>query len=177
MISQDEFLEKELNWGLHHRNPKFRKLADLTAKQLIPYKDMSFIDYGAGTGVYSLSLQEHGFNLVAQDVFKSHRDYMKEQLPELKVIARPVKADFMLFIEVAEHMTDSEIVKAIDTIQPKMILFSSTSEKTEQDEEWGHVNIKSQSEWLTFWAELGFTLQSGLVRPTSWTKLLKRVGV
>jgi 2-polyprenyl-3-methyl-5-hydroxy-6-metoxy-1,4-benzoquinol methylase len=177
MISQDEFLQKELKGGLHHKNPKFKKLSDLTAKQLLPYKNMSFIDYGAGTGVYSLSLQEHGFNVVAQDVFKSHRGYMKEQLPELKVIARPVKSDFMLFIEVAEHMTDSEIVKALDVIQPKMILFSSTSEKTKQDEEWGHVNIKSQSDWLNFWAELGFTLETGLDRPTKWTKLFKRVGV
>jgi 2-polyprenyl-3-methyl-5-hydroxy-6-metoxy-1,4-benzoquinol methylase len=177
MISQDEFLEKELNWGLHHRNPKFKKLADLTAKQLIPYKDMSFIDYGAGTGVYSLSLQEHGFNVVAQDVFKSHRDYMKEQLPELKVVARPVKSDFMMFIEVAEHMADQEIIKALDIIQPKMILFSSTSEKTEQDEEWGHVNIKSQGEWLNFWSLQGYKLEKDLIRPTKCTKLLKRFGV
>jgi 2-polyprenyl-3-methyl-5-hydroxy-6-metoxy-1,4-benzoquinol methylase len=177
MISQEQFLEKELEWGLHHKNPKFKKLTDLTAKQLLPYKDMSFIDYGAGTGCYSLSLHEHGFDVKAMDVFKSHRDYMKKELPELKVIARPVKADFMLFIEVAEHMTDEEIEKALDTIQPKMILFSSTSEKTVNDEMWGHVNIKTQDEWVNFWFEHGYRVEAEFIRPTKWTKLLKKIAV
>jgi 2-polyprenyl-3-methyl-5-hydroxy-6-metoxy-1,4-benzoquinol methylase len=177
MISQDQFLQKELEVGIHKDNPNFLKLCIDTAKQVLHLKDLSVIDYGAGTGAYSHALQLKGFNVVAQDIFKSHRDYMKENLPELKVIARPVKADFMLFIEVAEHMTDSEIVKAVEIIQPKYILFSSTSEKTEQDEDWGHVNIKSQSEWIMFWSELGFTLETILDKPTKWTKLLKRFGV
>ena len=177
MISQKEFLSKELEWGLHHKNPKFKKLTDLTAKQLIPYKDMTFIDYGAGTGCYSLSLHEQGFDVKAMDVFKSHRDYMKKELPELKGIARPVKSDFMLFIEVAEHMTDEEIDKALDSIQPKMILFSSTSETTPNDEMWGHINIKPQSDWLKFWNERGFTYLGAMQRPTKWTKLLKRIAV
>jgi 2-polyprenyl-3-methyl-5-hydroxy-6-metoxy-1,4-benzoquinol methylase len=177
MISQEEFLQTELKMGVHKDNPKFMKRCIDTAKQVSHLKDLSVIDYGAGTGVYSHALQLEGFNVVAQDVFKSHRDYMKENYPDLKVIARPVQSDFMYFIEVAEHMTDSEIVKAIDIIQPKYILFSSTSQKTEQDEEWGHINIKSQSEWIMFWSELGYVGELALSKPTKWTKLLKRVGV
>jgi hypothetical protein len=90
-------------------------------------------------------------------------------------IAKPAKADLMLFIEVAEHMTDEEIVKAIETIDPKYILFSSTSKKTDQDFEWGHCNIKDQNEWVTFWLSMGYKVKQPLKYPTSWTMLLEKI--
>lgn len=172
-LTNKEFLEKELEMGVSPFNPKFVKLATNTVNQLIDYKDLSVIDFGAGTGVYSKALLDAGFDVAAQDIFKEHRDFMKENYADLKVIARPVKADLMLFIETAEHMEDLEIVKAIQTIDPKVILFSSTSD--DFSEEWGHVNVKPQSEWVRFWKELGYKKVKDLNKPTKWTFLLERV--
>jgi hypothetical protein len=113
--------------------------------------------------------------MMALDVFKSHRDYCKEQYSELKVIARPKAAEMMLFIEVAEHMTDQEISNAIDVIEPRVILFSSTPHSTENDEMWGHINIKQEAEWVAFWNVLGYKVLEKPSTPTTWTLMLEKI--
>lgn len=168
-----EFLEKELEMGVSPFNPKFVKLAENTAQQVKHLKDLKTIDYGAGTGVYASQFADNGFDIVAQDIWKEHRDFMKENYPGMKVVARPSKAELMLFIEVAEHMTDEDIIKAIEKIDPEYILFSSNSNDFDQD--WGHVNVKPQDEWLNFWSDLGYELESIFTNPTKWTKLLRRI--
>ena len=174
MITPEEFLAKELELGIHKDNPRFLKRAIATANQVAHLKDLSVIDYGAGTGVYAHALQLQGFEVKACDIWKVHRDYMKENYPDLKVIARPIQSDLMYFIEVAEHMTDEEIETAIEKISPEYILFSSTSNRTDGDEDWGHINIKSQAEWVDYWYRLGYALYENFSKPTKWTKLFKR---
>jgi len=175
MITPKQFLELELKAGISPTNPEFVELARQTVNQILEYKDLSTIDYGSGTGVYSYELSKAGFKVVAQDVWKSHRDFMKDTNPDLKVIAKPIKSDLMLFIEVAEHMTDIEIKAAIKTIDPKIILFSSTSEKTENDQDWGHINIKSQRGWVVLWENMGYKIINSLQLPTPWTILLEKI--
>ena len=122
MISEEEFLKAEIETlNLTMKNKLFVALAKSVANYCKKFEPSSVIDYGCGTGVYSEVMRQEGFNILALDVFKSHRDYCKEQYSDLKVIARPKEAELMLFIEVAEHMTDQEIKNAIDVIEPKMI--------------------------------------------------------
>ena len=175
-ITPKEFLDAELSdMNLTMDNPDFVALAQSVADLLSEsdIKSLTWIDFGAGTGVYSEVMRRNGFDIVAQDIWKEHRDYCKENYPDLKVIARPVKADAMLFIEVAEHMTDDEIYKAIEKIDPDVILFSSTPEKTDLDEQWGHVNIKQVDEWIAFWQELGYKANR-VDTPTTWSMLLEK---
>jgi 2-polyprenyl-3-methyl-5-hydroxy-6-metoxy-1,4-benzoquinol methylase len=174
-LSEEEFLKIELEIGIGPHNPKFVRNRAKDAQMMSKYRKMSAIDYGAGTGVYAEEFRKAGFDIVAQDVFKVHRDFMRENYPDLKVIAKPVPKDLMIFIEVAEHMTDKEIVKAIEMINPKIILFSSTSQTTEGDEDWGHCNIKAQDEWVTFWLSMGYKVIERPGRPTKWSMILKRM--
>jgi 2-polyprenyl-3-methyl-5-hydroxy-6-metoxy-1,4-benzoquinol methylase len=174
-LTEKEFLERELEMGINPDNARFVNLAKKTVNQIKDLSHLKAIDFGAGVGVYSNEFQKAGFDIVAQDISKAHRDFIKKSFFDLKVIAKPVKADLMLFIEVAEHMTDEEIVKAIEAIDPKYILFSSTSKKTDQDFEWGHVNIKSKTEWITFWESMSYKVKHPLKYPTSWTMLLERI--
>ena len=102
--------------NLTMNNEPFVNLAKSVANYCKKFNASSVIDYGCGTGVYSEVLRLDGYNIMAQDVFKSHRDYCKEQYAELKVIAKPKPAELMLFIEVAEHMTDQEIKNAIEPV-------------------------------------------------------------
>lgn len=174
-ITQEEFLKAEIELlNLTMQNPDFVGLAQSVANYLKKYNYGSFIDYGCGTGVYSEVLRQNGFNIVALDVFKPHRDYCKANYPDLKVIAKPKMAETMLFIEVAEHMTDEEIKNAIDAISPIQILFSSTPEKTVNDELWGHINIKSEDEWIKMWDKLGYKVIDKPKTPTTWALMLRR---
>ena len=176
MISEEEFLKAEIETlNLTMNNELFVALAKSVANYCKKFEPSSVIDYGCGTGVYSEVMRQEGFNMMALDVFKSHRDYCKEQYSELKVIARPKAADMMLFIEVAEHMTDQEISNAIDVIEPRVILFSSTPHSTENDEMWGHINIKQEAEWIAFWNVLGYKVLEKPSTPTSWTLTLEKI--
>lgn len=174
-LTDKEFLDREISeMHLTLDNKAFVALAQAVANYLKKYDPKSIIDYGCGTGVYSEVIRQNGFNVRAQDISKIHRDYCKEIYPELKVIARPVKSELMVFIEVAEHMTDEEINKALKIIQPKRILFSSTSIPHETDEKWGHINMKEQKEWITYFESLGYRLKEYLDIPTKWSLFFEK---
>lgn len=175
MITPDEFLRIEIARGWGSPNSRFNQLAKETVAQFIDFKSLKLIDYGAGMGIYSNQFMLHGFDIVALDIWKPHRDYMREHYPELRVIEYPVKSDFMLFIETAEHMRDDEINNAVSVIDPDYILFSSTSTERDNDEEWGHINLKPQPIWDIFWQERRYEKMKNLRRPTSWTKLYKKI--
>jgi len=182
-VSPKEFLEIELSAGISPDNPAFISLAEGTLKTLrkkcaelkIDIANKSFIDFGAGVGVYSETFRANGCKIKALDIWKSHRDFMAERFPLLEVISKPEKADVMIFIETAEHMTDDQITAALSDINPELILFSSTSQVTENDEEWGHINVKEQPDWVEFFDMLGYEKVSDLKHPTKWSFLLKRI--
>lgn len=175
MLSEKEFIDAELKAGICYTNPLYRALAQRAYDQVKDLKFNTVIDYGCGTGTFAQVLLDNGCNVFAQDISKVHRDYLKKTFPDLKVIAKPVKSDLMYFIEVAEHMEDMEIVRAIDKIDPEFILFSSTSEKTDNDEPWGHINIKEEKDWIEFWSGLGYKLKTKVEYPTLWSMILERV--
>jgi len=77
----------------------------------------------------------------------------------------------LFFMETAEHMTDKELDSLFAKIQPKYVLFSSTSEKTDNDIPWGHINIKEQAEWDLFFELKGYFKVRDLSLPTTWSKL------
>lgn len=175
MITPEEFLRIEIARGWGAENSRFNAIAKEVASQLIEFKPLKMIDYGAGMGIYANQLQRAGFDIVALDIWKPHRDYMKEHYPHLRVIADPIKSDFMLFIETAEHMKDEEINSAISIIDPDYIFFSSISTPKDNDEEWGHINLKPQLVWDSFWQDRGYTKIKDLRRPTSWTKIYQKI--
>lgn len=175
-ITEQEFLRAEVeDMNLTMQNVAFVNLATSVAQYCKKFKPANVIDYGCGTGVYAEVMRQNGFDVMALDVFKSHRDYCKKEYPDLKVIAKPKPAELMLFIEVAEHMTDEEIVKAIDSIEPRLIVFSSTPHKTPNDEEWGHINIKQEPEWIKFWDTFGYKVIEKPQTPTGWTLMLEKI--
>jgi 2-polyprenyl-3-methyl-5-hydroxy-6-metoxy-1,4-benzoquinol methylase len=175
MITQEEFLNAELEMNLTMQNPDFVALAEHVYNYVRKYQFDTILDYGCGTGVYSEVARRNGENVLAMDIFKSHRDYCKANYPLLKVIARPKPADLMYFIEVAEHMTDQEIEVAVNAVNPNLILFSSTPNTTENDADWGHINIKQEDEWVNHFEKMGYKLIDKPQTPTLWALMFKKI--
>jgi 2-polyprenyl-3-methyl-5-hydroxy-6-metoxy-1,4-benzoquinol methylase len=169
-----EFLEAELKMGISLHNPDFIDLAKNTIAQLNGYGS-KILDYGCGVGAYSKAAMDFGFETYAFEKFKAHQDYLKVNLPELKVVKKLPKTDIMLFIETAEHMTDNQIVSIFEQINPIWILFSSTSQRTENDEMWGHINIKEQQEWDDFFMKIGYRIHKKVSLPTEWSKIYQLI--
>lgn len=174
MITDKEFLEAELAMGVSPLNPDFNALCKLTVQAV--EKECEFktvLDYGCGVGAYAEQFRLSGYDVVVWEKFQAHKDFIKENLPELKIVDKPITTDLMVFIEVAEHMTDKELKALFKKIKPTHILFSSTSGVTENDLEWGHINIKQQPEWVEFFEGLGYEFVKDMTYPTSWSKLFK----
>lgn len=174
MVSDKEFLRIELEMGISLDNPNFVNLANNTAEQ-IKGLGHSLLDYGAGTGVYADAFHRAGFDVFIWEKFDAHKEYIRERLPHLNIIDKPITTDVMAFIEVAEHMTDKELNALFKKIKPTYILFSSTSQKTDNDEAWGHINVKEQSEWDSFFNRYGYKVEKQLSIPTSWAKIYKAI--
>jgi hypothetical protein len=175
-ISDKEFLEAELAMGISGDNPSFVGLCNATAQELMNYTDIkSVLDYGAGTGVYANALHEKGFDVKIFEIFNAHREHIKSKYPHLEIIDKPITTDCLLWIEVSEHMTDKEIDNLFKTISPKYIYHSSTSETTEHDEQWGHINIKSQDDWIKLFESKGYEVIRRLDIPTAWSKIYKKI--
>lgn len=180
MLTHQEFLEVELDAGIGFHNQGFIDLCNKTVDEVMnkivtpTYNIKTIMDYGAGTGVYTDAFMKRGYDVSYFDIWESHRKYAKQHIPNLKIVEYPVSTDLMLFIEVAEHMKNKEINALFKVIKPDYILFSSTSSKTDNDKEWGHINIKSQEDWQAMFLKLGYEKTHDLNYPTSWSKLFKR---
>lgn len=171
-----QFLDYELQHGINADNPTFIALAESTVKA-IKEPVISVLDYGAGTGVYSAAFHRAGYDVYAYEIWEEHRNYIGTKFPYVKFAAKPFTTDLMLFIEVAEHMTEQEIRKLFKEIRPKYILFSSTPEKNPGfDEDWGHINLRLEDEWLDLFDSLGFEYVRKLHTPTDWAFMLKLKG-
>jgi len=174
MITDKEFLEAELAMGVSPLNPAFNELCKLTVKAV--EKEVEFktvLDYGCGVGAYAEQFRLAGYEVSGWEKFNAHKEFIKENLPKLTIVDKPITTDLMVFIEVAEHMTDKELKALFKKISPAHILFSSTSEVTKNDIEWGHINIKQQTEWVEFFELLGYEFVKDMTYPTAWAKLFK----
>jgi len=173
MITPKEFLEKEIGWGISFANPSFKNLAKVTAEQFKDLPIKSVMDYGAGTGVYSDAFYNEGLLVSVYEIWDDHKDYIRQNAPHLNIIHEPITTDLMAIIEVAEHMTDKEILSLFKAVKPTYVLFSSTSEITDYDEQWGHINVKNQADWVLMFKRMGYELDRHLFYPTVYSKLFK----
>jgi hypothetical protein len=100
---------------------------------------------------------------------------MYEKFPHLVQVNRIFTTDLLLMIEVAEHLTDEELRYFFSSVQPRLILFSSTPYKNpEFDAMWGHIHVLETEEWVLFFKELGYKVKRMPGLPTPWTLLLER---
>jgi 2-polyprenyl-3-methyl-5-hydroxy-6-metoxy-1,4-benzoquinol methylase len=174
-ITPEQFLEAEILGGIHADNPDFVRLANQTCEQLHFLDFKSVLDYGAGTGVYSAAFHDAGFDVSVFEIWDAHRNYIRKHFPRLNIVDQPITTDLLLWIEVAEHMTDDQINELMGSISPRHILFSSTPEQNPGfDEMWGHINIKTGQQWEEMFSGFGFKTITYLGNPTPWTKLFSK---
>ena len=175
MLKDNEFLQAELEMGIGFHNEAFKNLAKVTADQLNGYPIKTVLDYGAGTGVYSDAFHNAGYDVYPFEIWEAHQHYIRQHAPHIgaRLVKKPITTDLMVFIEVAEHITTQGLNALFRGIKPTYILFSSTPHKTDKDTIWGHINVKSEEEWLKFFAKKGYVLEKKLSLPTEWSLLLK----
>lgn len=177
----------EHSLGINLDNESYVNLFRETAKEIMRITNAkTFLDCGGGMGAYTFAMIEQGANCTYVDLNKHHVDYVGKRLKPihdaqtLKVYHKDFTAstfkkfDVVASIEVMEHIEDKHLISFLTKLKCNYFHFSSTPNTTDYDEEWGHINIKQEHEWIELFEKCGFTLHSKISYPTSWSLLFTR---
>jgi SAM-dependent methyltransferase len=139
-------------------------------------------EFGSGLGFFLVGSQWVGLDTIGYDINPYERDFALSRgvEPERYILKdgefkMPGKFDACYCIEVFEHIPDDEL----NTIIPQLaencgyLYFTSTPYPTtpEQDEAWGHINIKQKNEWKALFAKHGFKFKHDAQQVTEWGML------
>jgi 2-polyprenyl-3-methyl-5-hydroxy-6-metoxy-1,4-benzoquinol methylase len=171
-----EFFDHEINNGITPENPEYYNLMDSTANIIVNYA-RNIIEIGAGLGTLGECLKLKGCEYYGIEPNKYHRDFALTRGVELHDIKNYLDhCQMIVSIEVFEHLTDKQINDYLKSIKSDYFYFSSTPHKTteEFDTWWGHINLKSEEEWIDFFGKHGYHLYQKLSLPTEWSLLFKK---
>jgi hypothetical protein len=171
-----EFFDYELSIGVTPENPEYFNLMDGVANIIKNYS-RNIIEIGAGMGTLGECLIQKGCNYYGIEPNKYHRDFAYSRGIILCDLGDyPNHCQMIVSIEVFEHLTDDQIRDYLNNIECQYFYFSSTPDKTteEFDQWWGHINLKSEDEWIKLFSEFGFELDKKLTIPTSWSLLFRK---
>jgi 2-polyprenyl-3-methyl-5-hydroxy-6-metoxy-1,4-benzoquinol methylase len=173
-----EFFDHEINNGISPHNPEYLNLMLATSDIVVKYAN-DIIEIGSGLGTLGECLIKKGCNYYGIEPNKYHRDFALDRGVQLNDLDNyPKLCEMIVSIEVFEHLTDNQIDEYLKSIQATYFLFSSTPHKTteEFDTWWGHINLKSEEEWITLFSKYGYKVHEKLSIPTTWSLLFKKDG-
>jgi 2-polyprenyl-3-methyl-5-hydroxy-6-metoxy-1,4-benzoquinol methylase len=176
MVTDKEFFDIEVSAGITPENPDYFNLMNGVANIIKNYS-RNIIEIGAGMGTLGECLIHKGCDYYGIEPNKYHQDYAYQRGVKLNdITGYPNHCQMIVSIEVMEHLTDDQIKEYMNSIECQYFYFSSTPFFTtsEQDEAWGHINIKSEEEWIKFFSQFGFVLDKKLTIPTEWSLLFKK---
>lgn len=185
-MTDEQCFNHELSIGVDLDNDTYVNLFKQTAKEILEITQAkTFLDCGGGVGAYTKSMLEQGLDCTYVDLSKIHGEYVSKRLVKnenqtLHIYIKDFTTqkfkmfDLVASIEVMEHIEDDKLKPFLKNIKCKYFHFSSTPNKTDFDDAWGHINIKSEEEWIALFNECGFTLDRKISLPTSWSLLFKK---
>jgi cyclopropane fatty-acyl-phospholipid synthase-like methyltransferase len=180
------FHDQEIKMGIGFHNLNFFKFCGQSMEALVRLlRPQSLIELGSGQGTYLSALNILGVDAIGIDINPYSQAHFREFNPEWAdryILSRfsdytlEKDYDVAMSIEVFEHIDDSELDGMMNQLSKrvKYFFFSSTPERTPQDQEWGHINIKSEPEWIEWFCKYGFIPHVKPMTPTPWTIIFKR---
>lgn len=176
-----EFFEEEMKMGIHADNPQYvtlmKAVADAVKGEL---KAGTAFEIGHGVGVLINELVKQGIDASGCDPSPEHHEYAIKQFGhQPRYISESAETitsdtDCLISIEVFEHIPDEQLEAILTNHKAKWFVFSSTPHRANNDVEWGHINIKTESEWLALLDKHGWKLNRKITIPTAWALLLER---
>lgn len=178
--SDEQCFRWELQNNISLENQGFINLYNSTARELSKLVEFeSFADIGGGVGAYSLAMKNLNKQVYYYDLNKHHLYYamshnVAHYYHQTDITQNKIKHDLVACIEVMEHITDDKLNDLLTNVDCKYFHFSSTPHLTDFDEEWGHINIKQEHEWIALFEQHNYQLHTKMNLPTSWSLLFKK---
>jgi 2-polyprenyl-3-methyl-5-hydroxy-6-metoxy-1,4-benzoquinol methylase len=173
--------------GINLDNDSYVNLFKQTAQEIVKITGAkTFLDCGGGMGAYTLAMLEQGLDCTYVDLNQHHVEYVGKRLKPIHdsqtlliyqndfTACTFKKFDVVASIEVMEHIPDAMLIPFLKNIKCDYFHFSSTPNWTDYDEEWGHINLKQEDEWIELFTKCGFTLHSKVGQPTPWSLIFTK---
>jgi 2-polyprenyl-3-methyl-5-hydroxy-6-metoxy-1,4-benzoquinol methylase len=185
-MNDEDCFNHELSLGIDLDNDSYVNLFNQTAKEIVTITGAkTFLDCGGGMGAYTKAMLEQGLNCTYVDLSKLHGEYVTKRLVKqdaqtLHIYIKDFTTqkwktfDLVASIEVMEHIEDEKLIPFLTNLKCKYFHFSSTPNKTHFDEKWGHINIKSEEEWIALFEQCGYKLDRKMSLPTTWSLLFTK---
>lgn len=156
----------------------YHKLFDHTADHLIKHLNpKTVLELGCGPGIFISALLQRGVDAKGIDKNRHFKKLNENPiiLADLKTYRIEQPVDVITSIEVFEHLTDEELDNILSQVADncKWFVFSSTPHSSPTDAEWGHVNIKSRADWISYFKPYDLSLTHNWALPTHWTMVFK----
>jgi 2-polyprenyl-3-methyl-5-hydroxy-6-metoxy-1,4-benzoquinol methylase len=166
--------------GIKLENPGFVRMYEATAKaiaEIIPFT--KFTDLGGGVGAYSKAMRELGKEVHYYDANIHHHEYASERKAANRYYygdftKMKITGDLVAMIEVAEHISDEQLIPFLTAVECNYFHFSSTPLTNKMDADWGHINIKQEWEWVDLFKSCGFKYLQKVQYPTYWSLLFTK---
>ena len=186
-LNDQDCFDTELNAGIHLDNESYVELFRNTGNEIVKITGAkTFLDCGGGMGAYTKAMLEQGLDCTYVDLNEHHIKYVRKRLKPLNdqqsldiydddfTACVFKKFDLVASIEVMEHIPDAQLIPFLTKLKCGYFHFSSTPHTTDYDAEWGHINIKSEEEWVALFEKCGFIFWQRLSHPTSWSLLFTK---
>jgi 2-polyprenyl-3-methyl-5-hydroxy-6-metoxy-1,4-benzoquinol methylase len=170
----------EMRNGIHLDNRHFVDMYEECAKLIIAATEpKDFTDLGGGVGAYSKAMKKNGIHTKYYDANIYHLEYanaheVADRYFYADFTQQKIEGDLIACIEVMEHIEDSRLEPFLKRMRCNYFHFSSTPQITDMDADWGHINIKSESEWIALFESCGFKLDRRINYPTNWSLLFTK---
>ena len=145
-------------------------------KSLQKHGVKTVFEIGSGLG-YFLAASNH---VTGYDLNGYSRRFAVNELgvdPRRYTLGTPEEyphTDAIYCVEVLEHLTDAEIRRALNKCKAPLFYFTSTPHKTENDDAWGHTNIKQEKDWIDLFSLYGYELKCKCAAVTEWGLIFER---
>ena len=186
-ITDLEFIEYEKNSGVSYENPDYINLMRSVYNVIDSLPNISnILEIGCGIATLGYIInKDNKYNYIGIDPNVEHikeaNKYNVDILNDYSTLENK-KYSLGVSIEVFEHLTDDIINEYLNIFSFDYFIFSSTpyynnepyNEYETFDIFWGHINIKTESEWIELFGKYGYILDRKLNTPTSWALLFKK---
>jgi 2-polyprenyl-3-methyl-5-hydroxy-6-metoxy-1,4-benzoquinol methylase len=188
-LTFEEFFEVEKQAGWTPDNEAYKNLHYSLGQWIEKtFSPKLVIEIGSGSGALLEYFTRNAIHALGFDPCAPAQAYFAQRNPtsahayvvqHVKDVQLPENIDVLVSIEVWEHISDDELRLLLEQMKThvKYFVFSSTPHSDPNDDIWGHINIKSEEEWLKLFAEYNFFLSKHKPSVTPWAITLKNTSL
>ena len=162
---------KSLNYVNYlEREDKYTKLANELITYLVKNYNLTqkstILDYGAAIGFLTNAIHNMEHNCDAYDISEWASSESKIRYDINYINYSPKKYDFLIALDVFEHMKDENIYDCLKTFSPdKLIVRIPCSENSQNNfylnisrQDPTHINCKNKEQWINFFKTFGYKI-------------------